>query len=137
MRRAQVFLDQETGMLSVKPGWPPLPSVGDHWVKPPSKRRFSREKHLERKVLAIKGWRLTYEDQSGVVRETTADTFRKWTDDCRAVPKKLREYVVLKPDVDGEIKLRKKKRVPKRAVDAYECRRSRERRLAREAEAVK
>lgn len=119
MIRTQVYFNNSTGMISVTPGWPPLPSEGDHWIKPPSKRRFCREKHLERKVIEIRGWRLKYEDQSGVLRETTSDTFHKWTDDCRAVPKKLREYVVLKPDSEGEVRIRPKKRPPKHHKDAY------------------
>jgi len=117
--RSQVYLNTETGMLTVEPGWPPLPSEGDHWVKPASKRLYSREKHLERKVIEIRGWRLKYEDQSGVLRETTSDTFRKWTDDCRAVPKKLREYVILKSEDGGKFRLRRKKRPPKHHKDAY------------------
>lgn len=123
MIRAQVYLNEKSGMLTVTPGWPPLPSEGDHWVKPASQERYRRTKRLERKVLKIRGWRLTYEDQRGVIRETTADTFRKWTDDCRAVPKKLREYVILTPGDDGELRLRKKKRPPRHHKDAYVWRR--------------
>lgn len=123
MRQAQVYLNEETGALHVEPGWPPLPSEGDHWIKPPSKRRYSREKRLERKVIEIRGWRLKYEDQSGKIRETSTDAFRKWTDDCRAVPKKLRAYVVLKSGEDGKIRLREKKRPPKHHKDAYRWRR--------------
>jgi hypothetical protein len=96
MRHAQVYYSLSTGELTVIPGWPPTPSEGDRWVKPASKRRYSRDKHLERTVTEVNGWRLNYEDQSGQVRECSTDAFRKWTDDCRAIPKKLSHYTLKK-----------------------------------------
>lgn len=126
MIRPQVLWNKKKNMIEVTPGWPPLPSVGDHWVKPATEG--TREKRLERWVLKIVGWKVTYEDQDGNIKTTHADKFQKWTDDRRAQPQKLREYVILKPDKDQNeiLKLRKKKRIPKRHPDAYVSRRIRE-----------
>ena len=96
--RSQVYFNRKTGAISFSPGWPPVPSEGDHWIKPVSKRRRSYEKHLERKVLEIHGCRLKYEDQSGQVKKCSKDAFHKWTDDCRAHPKKLAGYKISKTE---------------------------------------
>lgn len=124
MIHAQTYWNETKQQIEVTPAWPPLPSAGDHWAKP--SREGSREKNLERKVLKIVGWTLTYEDQDGKVKSTHADKFRAWTDDARAIPRRLREYVVINARKDDAERpqLRWKKRPPRHQPDAYIWRKS-------------
>ena len=78
MRQARVELDEKTGIAKVKAEYPPIPAVGDFWEKRGSRKLLSRQ------VIHIDGKKLTYRDQDGRQHSCLVDSFRRWTDDCRA-----------------------------------------------------
>lgn len=106
MRRGFMTFDEETGTLRYIPSWPPRPSVGDHWVK--EAERFN--KRLERKVVAEKGAKVSYEDQNGDLKVCSKDAFQRWCDDCRAEPKRLAGWRIKKKDGKTVVEYIQKKR---------------------------